>query len=184
MAYLIPDMRLLELVLGLACLPFLPLWVILPESPRWLLAKGRNEEAVEVLRKIARINKKSDKNVDRILDLLSNPEPVTPTVLKNGQKKENQNSDKSPWSALKYPGIRRNFFLMNHVWFCFSIGYYGLIYNAPTFGLNVHLVFIFPVLFILPYLFIAPILENSIGRKMVTFLSLLLAGERRKKKGV
>ena len=48
LVYLIPNMRNLELFIGLFALPFLSLWFLLPESPRWLLSKGRNEEAIKV----------------------------------------------------------------------------------------------------------------------------------------
>ena len=48
LVYLIPNMRHLELFIGLSALPFMALWYLLPESPRWLLSKGRYNEAIEV----------------------------------------------------------------------------------------------------------------------------------------
>jgi hypothetical protein len=33
------------------------LFFITPESPRWLIAKGRNEEAAQVIRRAAKMNK-------------------------------------------------------------------------------------------------------------------------------
>ena len=37
LVYLIPNMKNLELFIGLSAAPFMALWYFLPESPRWLL---------------------------------------------------------------------------------------------------------------------------------------------------
>ena len=50
LVYLFPNMKQIELFIGLSALPFLPLWWLLPESPRWLLSKGRNREAIKILK--------------------------------------------------------------------------------------------------------------------------------------
>ena len=41
---LVTDMDTLEMVIALSGLPFMVLWYFMPESPRWLLAKGRREK--------------------------------------------------------------------------------------------------------------------------------------------
>lgn len=51
-------MNHLELFIGLSALPFMSLWWLLPESPRWLLAKGKNSEALKVIKLACKINNK------------------------------------------------------------------------------------------------------------------------------
>ena len=41
LVYLIPDMQTLEIVLSSFGVLAIPLWFYVPESPRWLLSKGR-----------------------------------------------------------------------------------------------------------------------------------------------
>ena len=40
----VTDMDTLEMVIALSGLPFMVLWYFMPESPRWLLAKGRKDK--------------------------------------------------------------------------------------------------------------------------------------------
>jgi len=58
-AWLVPDWRLLTIVITLTQLPYLFLRWLVPESPRYLLAAGRKRESLEVLRKVARRNGRS-----------------------------------------------------------------------------------------------------------------------------
>lgn len=56
-AYHIPNWRYLTFVTGFVGFLSFPLLLLVVESPRWLMLKGRKEEAISVLKKIVKINK-------------------------------------------------------------------------------------------------------------------------------
>ncbi|XP_064613633.1 organic cation transporter protein-like [Liolophura sinensis] len=57
LAYLIRNWQYLEIACSAPGAGFLTYWFILPESPRWLIAKGKKEKAKNILMKIAKANK-------------------------------------------------------------------------------------------------------------------------------
>lgn len=56
--YFIRDWRLLALVTSVPFLLYFLYILVMPESPRWLLAEDRLEEALKILETMARINGK------------------------------------------------------------------------------------------------------------------------------
>ncbi len=54
-----PKMLVLQMVAYGPLIVLLVLWFLVDESPRWLLAAGKKDEAVEIIRKGARINQRS-----------------------------------------------------------------------------------------------------------------------------
>nr|XP_006822965.1 PREDICTED: organic cation transporter protein-like [Saccoglossus kowalevskii] len=56
-AYFIRHWWILQLSIMAPCILFLSYWWIIPESPRWLISKGRTDEAEAIIRKCCRINK-------------------------------------------------------------------------------------------------------------------------------
>ncbi len=66
LVYIFPNMRHLELFIGLSALPFMSFWVLLPESPRWLLANGRKDEAIKVLTLACKWNKKPPPSFEQL----------------------------------------------------------------------------------------------------------------------
>ena len=159
--YLLPNMKHLELFIGLSAIPFMPLWFLLPESPRWLLTHGRNEEAKAIMKKICRWNNRPVEPVDHLEEV----------VLDEKSKKRGNFHD-----LVKYPATRRNAICMFCCWLAFSMGYFGLIYNTPAFDWNIYLVFVFPTFITIPISVTQPIFENKLGRKPILTFSLLAAG--------
>ncbi len=157
--YLVPDMCNLELLIGLSAIPFLPLWFLLPESPRWLITQGRIPEAKKVMTIICKWNKKP-------LEPINHLEEMNLAEEKRGTIRD----------LFKYPATRRNTICMFICWVAFSMGYFGLMYNTPPFDWNIYLVFVFPVLFTTPLSILIPFVENRLGRKPVLTFCLLMAG--------
>ena len=162
LVYLIPNMRYLELFIGLSALPFMSFWYLLPESPRWLLSKGRNEEAIKVVNLACKWNKKDVLNINNL-------------TLVREEEKENIRMGTFK-DLIKFPAMRRNAFCMTICWLAFSMGYFGLVYNTPSYDWNIYLVFILPTFVTIPFCLLAPWVENKCGRKPVMTFSLLMAG--------
>lgn len=77
---------------------------------------------------------------------------------------------------IRYPNSLMNLIIMNFCWFSFSMAYFGLAYNIPTFGLDVRIVFTLPSFLFVPLMFFNPWVENKLGRKATLSLSLLTCG--------
>lgn len=56
--YLIRDWVTMGLVTSVPFLAYFGYILVLPESPRWLLARGRLEEALKILEVMARVNER------------------------------------------------------------------------------------------------------------------------------
>ncbi len=134
----------MELFIVFAQIPHWLLTFFVPESPRWQLTMGKVNEAKKTLEKAIKWNKKPESNIDLV-------KPIN-------EKKKKLNLT----HILKHPAMRRNLLALLLCWLSTSMGYYGLVYNTPTFDWNVYLVFVFPAFFTLPVVLVSPILENRL----------------------
>ena len=137
------DLKHVELVLIGSIIPFVILSFLIDESPRWLLTRGREKEAKNIIMKILNVNNLPESRLDLI-------KPKT-EIVKN----------KNITHILAKKGMRRNLLLLCIYWFATSLGTYGLIFYTPAFDWNVYLVFVFPVFLNIPMSLLVPFLENK-----------------------
>ncbi|XP_059207127.1 solute carrier family 22 member 4-like [Centropristis striata] len=122
-AYFIRSWRYLLLALSLPGLAYIPLWWLLPESPRWLLSQGRVEEAEAVMRKAAKLNKVHAPGV----------------IFKDYSVNETKTDSKDRLNAfdlLRTSSIRLTTLILCLVSFTVTAGYYSLSFNTSQLHTN------------------------------------------------
>ncbi|XP_072301574.1 solute carrier family 22 member 4-like [Eucyclogobius newberryi] len=117
-AYFIRQWRFLVLATALPGAIFIPLWWLVPESPRWLLSQGRVKEAEAIVRKAADMNKVEAPSV-----IFKNTAAEINTTKKNHKQ----------FTAIdlfmnREIGVIS--FVLAPIWFSLALCYYGLSLNT------------------------------------------------------
>lgn len=96
---------------------------VVPESPRWLLCKGRVAEVKEIVKKAARLNNiELPENIDKILIPPSRDEETSTGV----------------WELFSSKYLRTVTSCFLCIWFTMNLVYYGLVLNMSSFGGNIY----------------------------------------------
>ena len=160
LAYAMRDWRDLMLYSSIpSVLSFVLIWLI-PESPRWLLSRGRIEEAEVIVRSAAKYNK---------------------IALADDWKLKSVQKDKSQRTNLldlfRYPNMRTKTLILYYNWFVNSFAYYGLAMNMGELGgSDVYLNFTISGLLEIPAYTAAILLLLHFGRRVPYFTSMILCG--------
>ncbi|XP_020383914.2 solute carrier family 22 member 5-like [Rhincodon typus] len=119
-AYYIRDWRMLLLTLTLPEILYVPLWLYVPESPRWLLTQSRVEQAEAILKDAARKNG------------ITYPGPIFDTTYSRMDPVD-RNRHEHNYLDLIIRADKRNVTILSFfLWMIGSIGYYGLSLNTPN----------------------------------------------------
>ncbi|KAK3798081.1 hypothetical protein RRG08_034637 [Elysia crispata] len=159
-AYFLRDWRYLQIAISVPpALSLLLFTAFLPESPRWLLQKGRTKEAMWIIQKIAEGNKVALSETACQLD----------DVGKEGETK-------SIWLVFKHKTLFIRTFIMFFNWLVTSMVYYGLSLNVGQFSGNIYLnSFLSAMAELLSYVFSLCVMD-IVGRKFLLCTSMLLGG--------
>ncbi|CAG9561459.1 unnamed protein product [Danaus chrysippus] len=169
--YLVRDWRHLALATTLPFLVFfLYLWPM-PESPRWLLARGQFEKAEVILKKMARINGKS---------LPANYMVHLRRKYESDKLKQDLEKEKSRKYGIldlfRTPNLRKKTIIITFIWFTNTSVYVGLSYYAPVLGGDEYLNFFLAGVVELPtYMFLWPSMER-LGRRWTLCMSMVVGG--------
>uniref|UniRef100_A0A671Y8C1 Solute carrier family 22 member 13a n=2 Tax=Sparus aurata TaxID=8175 RepID=A0A671Y8C1_SPAAU len=159
MIYFIRDWRLAQLI---TAAPFavisIYIWFI-PESARWLLGRGRIEEAKQLITKVAAINNR----------------PISESLLENIVKKETEKKG-GIIILIQSSVLRKYFFTLLLAWFSLNVAYYCLSFNVGKFGLDIFLTQLMFGLTELPAHILCIWLLEALGRKISLMATLLTGG--------
>ncbi|XP_076078180.1 organic cation transporter protein-like [Mytilus galloprovincialis] len=122
-AYYIRNWKYLNLVVTIPSLIFLSYIWLLPESPRWLLVKGRAKEAEEILQKTAKYNKTS----------------LPHNLFEKHYLESNQTVP--IWTICRYPKLVLECLVIIYDWMMTSMVFYGLGMNAGNLAGSIYLNF-------------------------------------------
>ncbi|XP_018026663.1 organic cation transporter protein [Hyalella azteca] len=164
-AYTVTSWRYLQVALTVPAIALYCNLCLVPESPRWLIRKGRYEEALSILTKMALRNKRKMPSDD---DMSAALRRICPRKVNNVQ-----------WSAVSwlrtwiYPQLQWKTPVVFFCWFSVSMVYYGLSQGSANLGVNEYqFIFVGGALEVAAYLVIYPGV-TMLGRRV--FLALTYA---------
>ncbi|XP_051834188.1 solute carrier family 22 member 4 [Antechinus flavipes] len=162
-AYFIRDWRMLLLALTVPGVLCVPLWWIIPESPRWLISQGRFAEAEDIIQKAAKMN-----NVTAPVIIFD------PLELQELTPLEQQKAFILDLFRTRHIAIITIMSLM--LWMLVSVGYFGLSLNTPNLHGDVYLNCFLSAAIEVPAYVIAWLLLRSLPRRYIIAGTLFLGG--------
>ncbi|XP_030573667.1 organic cation transporter protein-like [Drosophila novamexicana] len=169
-AYFIHDWRWLQIALTLPGLLFMCYYWIVPESARWLLSKGRKEEAFVIIEKAAKVNR------------VEIPSEIYEQLIEEAAEKKRKDElaaaepSASVFDLLRYPNLRRKTLLIFFDWFVNSGVYYGLSWNTNNLGGNQLVNFVISGAVEIPGYLLLLFTLNRWGRRTILCGAMLVAG--------
>ncbi|KAL5004057.1 hypothetical protein ScPMuIL_017513 [Solemya velum] len=163
--YLIQRWQTLVMASVISSIFILFTWWFIPESPRWLLSKGRLKEAEEILSAMALFNKKSIPNFTTLQE-----------SVELEQRKQTTAKKYSYWHLFTPRKQARASILVMYGWFVASAAYYGLTLSAGKLAGNRYLNIFLSGLVEIPALVFVLVVNNRLGRRKTVSGLMLLGG--------
>ncbi|XP_028907335.1 solute carrier family 22 member 4 [Ornithorhynchus anatinus] len=162
-AYFIRDWRMLLLALTIPGVFCVPLWWVIPESPRWLISQGRFKEAEAIIRKAAKMNN------------VAAPEIIfDPLEL---QELKPQGHQKGYFLDLfRTRNIATITVMSLLLWMLTSVGYFGLSLDTPNLHGDPYLNCFLSAMIEVPAYVIAWLLLRALPRRYIIAGTLFMGG--------
>ncbi|XP_037947935.1 organic cation transporter protein isoform X2 [Teleopsis dalmanni] len=158
-AYLTQDYQRLQLCIGIPGIFLCFLWFVVPESPRWLLVKGRVDEVKRIVQSAADFNGRQ----------------LPPNFQSMLKPPTQENTSQDIMSLFRSRYLRRISICFLCIWFTMNLVYYGLILNMSSFGGNVYLNSALAGLVEIPAIAIAIYIITKVGKKWLFCATFICA---------
>ncbi|PZC71534.1 hypothetical protein B5X24_HaOG213178 [Helicoverpa armigera] len=165
-AYLATTWRVYLLEIGGLSSGILLLLLFLPETPRWLMAKGKADAVVELMTKAAKFNKRSTSNIKENVE----------KSLKELNLKENEAQTMNYSDLFKTKQLAMITMSSVAIWFVTGLCYYGINQYITVLGSNVFIVVAVTGVIQIPTAPLATVITKVYGRKASTICSYMMIG--------
>jgi len=165
MAYFIRDWRYLQVAVTLPSICILAFKWYLPDSIRWLVSKGRTEEAMDIVRDIAKTNNKPI--IEEYVDFIVNRK-VTEI--------ETSSKTKTTLDLLRTPNMRARSLNLFFAWMSVTFMYYGLSFMSGNIGSNMFVSFILNMIMEAPACVVSWLMLDCMGRKLSLMIMYFMGG--------
>ncbi|KAI5075437.1 hypothetical protein GOP47_0009513 [Adiantum capillus-veneris] len=155
--------KLSSALCSLYCLLVLP---FVQESPRWYLARGEVDKALNILKDIASRNKRS---IPETITLEREKGDALQAIAAGVRKA-------GPLDIFKIPVARRRMVIMLFIWLTNGLSYFGINLNVSNVGENISIGLILNAVVEMPSYLIAAFMLQAYGRRPVLVCALLLSG--------
>ncbi|KAF7997518.1 hypothetical protein HCN44_006089 [Aphidius gifuensis] len=166
-AYYFRHWQHLQLAISLPSIILLGYWWIVPESPRWLLAVGKQKRACEILTRAAKINKTGAKDI---------PEIVRKHCLHQNSRKTASDHGATIFDLVRTPNMRIKSLAIFFNWIVCGMGLFGMTQYIGQVGGNIFINFAVSGATQIPGNFVAWWAMNKLGRKITLIVSNSVAG--------
>ncbi|XP_074113374.1 organic cation transporter protein [Cotesia typhae] len=166
-AYLFRHWQHLQLAISLPSIILLSYWWIVPESPRWLLAVGKQKAACKILKKAAKVNKVTDKDI---------PELVRKHYLHQNSRKSASDHSASIIDLFRTTNMRIKSLAIFFNWAVCGMGLFGMTQYIGQVGGDIFVNFAVSGATQIPGNFVAWWVMNKLGRKITLMTSHITAG--------
>ncbi|XP_050348845.1 organic cation transporter-like protein [Nymphalis io] len=112
--YFFRDFKEFQFAISVPGIILLTYFFLIPETPRWLIAVKKTDEAISILERVAKVNNRPTENIRRDVELYQ--ESVQENQLKKGNILD----------LFRTPNLRKNILAMSFNWLTCSYCFYGV----------------------------------------------------------